>query len=119
MNVDENAAAYGSFVVHFTWLTDRLAAAVFYLQVRTNPSLCFRKVIIDGFGPNHQKFKNELQKFPDSLHKQMGLQVCTEMRELADWRNERIHARIDFDPAAKTLALYSWRTRLRLPMNSE
>jgi len=96
-----------------------LASALFYLQQRRDPSVTFEPLTGRPFGQNLRDFEAALKKFPDSLAVQIGLDACTKMREVSNWRNERVHARVDFDQHAMTLALYSWRTRERLAISPE
>ena len=118
---DQVAAEWGLFNANFSWLADRLAAAVFYLQRRKDPNLCFEAIIKRPFGKNLAEFESKLRGFEDLDHPyvQGGLAACKEMRALAAWRNERIHARVEFDQQNRAIKLFSWKTRQLLPMTPE
>jgi len=119
--LNQIAAEWGLFNANFAWLADRLAAAVFYLRRRDDPNLCFEAIIQRPFGQNLTEFENKLGGFDDLDYPdvQDGLAACKEMRALAAWRNERIHARVEFDQQIRAIKLFSWKTRQMLQMTSE
>jgi hypothetical protein len=117
MAYDETAAAWGLFI-HFTWLADQVAGAVFHLGQGSSAAE-FGALVGPTFGPNLADLEKELGRFHDTREAQIGLEHCREMRTISEWRNERINARVEIEGAGNAFKLYSWRTRLRLTINAE
>jgi hypothetical protein len=114
--IDETAAAYGLFQVSFTWLEQQLAAALYHLRQIDDPSK-FEDVLRQNFSDKVRDFKKQL-KNPALEHE--GAKAAEKLGELAAWRNERVHARVEvIDQPSYQFALYSARTRERLLMTPE
>jgi hypothetical protein len=121
MNLDDTAAAYGMFQVVFADVTDHLAVATFRLREHREPGLCFETVFKQEFKQILKQFRLELRRFDgrdavsDSLH--VIQEACKIISTLANWRNDRIHARVHMTEHG--YALYDWRTRRRLEITRE
>ena len=115
MNLDQNAAAFGLFHLAFANLTQQLAAALFYIRRLKEPNLKFKDVFNLKFSRMLREFKEELKQLEGGSHDlavQALLPVCETIETLGDWRNARIHPRVQIDEHGITI--YDWRTRERL-----
>ena len=90
---DPISSAWGLFQVRYAFLVQELATAVFYLRRRREPKIQFTQI-----------FKKEIRA------------LCPEIRSLKNWRDPRIHARVEFSEHG--IALYDWKTRKQLEMNA-
>ena len=121
MRVDPIAAAYGFFQIVFADLADTLADAVFHLRRRTEPDLKFEEVFRTEFRRLLTQFREELKhhepRNSDAEDVTALRNACDSMSKLANWRNDRIHARVR--NTEEGYALYDWRTRKRLAMTPE
>ncbi len=103
MKLDENAAAFGLFQLSFANLVQRFAVAVFFIQRINQPNLKFEDVFRRKFSRLREELKKELKQFDGRLH-DMELQelrrVCAKAGDLAAWRNQRAHARVQIDENA-------------------
>jgi hypothetical protein len=119
MILNDTAAAYGLFQVVFAELTDHLAVATFRLRKQKESGLVFEKVFDQKFSRILEQFRRELQQsagrscVADSLS--VLCEACEMISKLADWRNERIHARVLMTEQGYTL--YNWRTRYPLEIS--
>src|ERR1700693_331807 len=97
MNLDQNAAAFGVFHLTFANLTQHLAAALFYIRQLREPDLKFEDVFKLKFSRLLKEFEKELKQLDGGSH-DMELQalrpVCERIKALGDWRNARIHPRV-------------------------
>lgn len=124
MHPDETSAAYGLFTITYAYLGQQLAGAVFYLRRRNEPKLQFPQVmkrsaeqLIDALLAELGEiettaFGREVEREIDALRR-----ICSEFRAVKDWRDQRIHARVQIDDSG--IALFDWRTRKQLPMTAE
>jgi hypothetical protein len=116
--VTQTASEYGMFHAHFARLSEALAATLFYLGTNRDPPT-FEKLISKEFGRNITALERQAKSSDGADNFRRVGSVCVKMRDLAKWRNERIHARVKFDQDRSSFALYSWRTRQLLPMTPQ
>jgi hypothetical protein len=121
MDIDRTAAFYGLLQVAYADMTEHLATYLYLLRRRAEPKLEFRCVYKLMFRQMLNQFKDELKEFdtgkPVSPEVHELRNACKKMSGLADWRNDRIHARVRV--VADGYALYDWLTGLRLSMTAE
>jgi len=121
MMYQKTAESYGLFQVVFADLTDHLACATFLLGKRKTPELTFEGVFRKGFRKILAQFRSELRQFEGkpSLHASLHAleKLCSEVEELAKWRNDRIHARVHL--TKEGCMLYDWRTNAVLELRDE
>lgn len=121
MNIDRTAAFYGLLQVAYADMTEHLASYLYLLRRRTEPKLEFRCVYKLMFRQMLTQFKDELKGFdtgkPVSQEVHELRNACKKMSGLANWRNDRIHARVRV--VADGYALYNWQTGQRLSMEAE
>jgi hypothetical protein len=102
-------------------MADTLANAVFRLRQRTEPNLTFEEVFRTEFRRLLTQFRDELKQHEpgnsDAEDVTALRNACNSMSKLANWRNDRIHARVR--NTEEGYALYDWRTRKRLAMTPE
>ncbi len=122
MKLDETAAAYGLFQVVFADVADHLAVATFRLREQKEPELTFEAVFRQEFKTTLKQFRKELRYFERRSPVASSLSIikesCTVAAKLANWRNERIHARVRM-VENEGYALYDWRTRRRLEITKD
>lgn len=98
MRVDPIATAYGFFQIVFADMADTLADAVFRLRRRAQISLTFDEVFRTEFGRLLTQFRDELKQYEpgdsDAEDVTALRGACNSMSKLANWRNDRIHARV-------------------------
>jgi len=98
MVFNETAAAYGLFQVVFAEMHEYLAAATYHLRRRNEQSLQYEKVHRQGFEKTLKQFRKQLCQLSDSGGVAEGIEAlkkaCDSMACLAQWRNERVHARV-------------------------
>lgn len=121
MTIDPAAAAYGLFQLAFAEVTDHIAGALFALRRRKEADLRYTNVFGLNFGRQINELEGELKRFDQyqsqSMLEHLGAlrEPCQRARLLADWRNKRIHVRVQRTEAG--LALFDWRTRERLSIS--
>jgi hypothetical protein len=102
-------------------MADTLANAVFRLRQRTEPNLTFEEVFRTEFRRLLTQFRDELKQHEpgnsDAEDVTALRNACNSMSKLANWRNDRIHARVR--NTEEGYALNDWRTRKRLAMTPE
>ncbi len=126
MVFNETAAAYGLFQVVFAEMHGHLAAATFHLRRRHERSLQYEKVHGQPFQQTLREFRQQLCQLSDSNglfpEVEMLRKACDSIDCLAQWRNERVHARVR--RTEEGLELYAQRrnnpgTGQRLEMSKE
>src|ERR1700744_5809255 len=121
MNLDDAAAAYGLFQVVFADIADHVAVATFRLRELKEPELTFETVFRQEFSKMFKQFRKELRQFEGrsavDVYLRDGREACEIISKLADWRNDRIHARVRMTDTG--YPLYDWRTRKRLEISRE
>jgi hypothetical protein len=121
MQIDATAGAYGLFQVAFANLTDDLATALFRLRQSKDPNVTFKEIFKLEFKKMLEQFREELKQFdskPSLAEDRHWIgEAVAKMTAIAQWRNDRIHARVlQVDDG---LALYHWRTLKRLSISYE
>ena len=116
---DPTTAAWGLFQVRFAFLVQELATAVFYLRRRREPKIQFGQIfkkspdqLLAALAAELHYITNEGHTAPEI--EEIGV-LRHEIAKLKDWRDPRIHARVDF---GQGIALYDWRTRKQLEMTA-
>lgn len=121
MTLDDNAAAYGLFQLVFANLVQQFATAVFYIQRNQNPGLHFNEVFRRDFSRLRDILKDELKQFEANSFHDMEVQdirnACAKAATLAEWRNPRVHARVQID--ANGIAIYDKVTLKRLAIDRD
>lgn len=122
MQLTDTAAAYGVFQVVFADLADHLAVATFRLRERREPDISLEDVFKQQFSCTLKQFRQELCRVDDncspaSEHVRDLLGVCKVAADVANWRNDRIHARVRMTDSG--YALYDKRTGKRLELYRE
>ena len=121
MTIDPAAAAYGIFQVVFAEMTENLAGALFRFRQVKQPELTFKQVFRMVFNKLLKEFEDDLKPAsePSALSDSLSAvrDACAAMKSIADWRNDRIHARVRQGDGG--LALYNWRTGEPLPITYE
>ncbi len=121
MVFDEAAAAYGVFQVVFGEVVDLLSVSTFQFRYREDSQLKFEDVFKQNLSTNLKTLRRMLHRFDDRSavedHLQFVRHACDSAEELAKWRNERIHARVQW--SERGYSLFSWRTRQPLEMTAD
>jgi hypothetical protein len=126
MQPDQTAAAYGLFQVAYGYLTQQLAGAVFYLRRRNEPKLQFPQVfkktpeqLLDALRSELARIEENVQR--EGRHAEPEIdelrQVCLEVELLKNWRDARVHSRVQIDDTG--IAIFDWRTRRQLTMSEQ
>lgn len=119
MSSSAAVAAYGRFQVVFADVVNHLAIVTFDLREPAEPGLHIKSVFAQPFKKTFGQFKDALRQFDgrsvvsDSLIEVR--EACTIISELAEWRNQRIHAHVQ--TSEHGFALYNWRTDKRLELD--
>jgi len=102
--------------VRFAYLVQELAAAVYYLRRRREPKVQFGQIFKKTADQLLTALEDELGQIADAKSSEipeLREAVCPEIRRIKDWRDPRIHARVELENG---IALYDWRTRKQLSM---
>lgn len=118
MRIDPTAAAYGLAQLAFTDLTYRIATALLALRRHRQPDADLN-VVPWQFDRMVKDLLCELRQFDDSMEPHLThlRNACTRAREVARWRNARIHARVK--EMNDGLAVFDWNTGERLSIGQE
>jgi hypothetical protein len=121
MKLDETTAAFGMFHLAFANLTQQLASAVFLIRRIKEPNLKFQKVFRIEFSNLCKALMAELNQFDGRQAIDMDVKYvrhfCSKARDLSEWRNERVHARVQIDEGVITI--YNSRTCKQLSLNCD
>jgi hypothetical protein len=119
MQIDATAGVYGLVQVVFADLAEHLAIAVFQIRKTHDSSATFEQVFRLQFKNVLDQFKDELKRFRDKQSLREDTEALDaavrQISTIAQWRHDRIHARIR--RVDDGLALYDWRTRKRLTIS--
>jgi len=118
MRSDPTAAEWGLFQVSYAFLVQELAAAVFYLRRRREPKIQFGQVFKKSPDQLLGALELELGQIDRESYREipeLRESVCPEIKKLKEWRDPRIHARVDLEHG---ISLYDWKTRRRLEMTA-
>ncbi len=123
MTIDQAAAAYGLFQLAFAEVVDHIAGTLFALRQQKEADLSYSNVFGLNFGRQIRELEGELKTF-DQYQSQWMVEhlgplreACRRARLLSNWRNKRIHARVQRTEAG--LALFDWRTLERLSISHD
>ena len=121
MTLDENAAAFGLFHLAFANLHQQLATVVFLLRRAQEPHLKFDEIFKLKFSRLQSALKEELRKLDRNSSMAVEIQLlrkaCSDLGPLADWRNERVHARVRI--SENGIESFNWRTRTPLSVHRD
>lgn len=119
-------AAFGLFHIVFTNLETHLAVAAFRMCKPKDPDLTFGEVFQRRFSDKLKLFEEELERFGSDHTNAVAVrlyaqnisilrQTCGVIKELAAWRNERVHSRVFLTEHG--YELYGSKTEKRLEMS--
>ena len=109
MREDPTAAAWGLFQVRFAFLVQELASAVYLLRRRRDPKTQFAQIFQKTPGQSVKALALELNQIAGEEYTEVPElrdAVCSEIKKLKDWRDRRIHARVELENG---IALYDWK----------